>query len=78
MRLSSLIIHSVQQVHQLLYLEYSTLCVIAGDILAIPGYNLQCSLDMVICSYTCMVFKSNYLANEYALYRVQTLSNPST
>jgi len=52
------------------------LYVIVGDVLAIPGHNLQCSLDMV-CTYTCMVFKINYLANEYAHYHVQTLSNPS-
>jgi len=32
----------------------------------------------MVCTYTCMVFKINYLANEYVLYRVQTLSNPST
>jgi hypothetical protein len=52
------------------------LYVIVEDVLAIPGNNLQCSLDMV-CTYTRMVFKINYLANEYAHYHVQTLSNPS-
>ena len=30
--------------------EYSTSYVIAGNVLPIPGYNLQCSLDMV-CTY---------------------------
>lgn len=61
----------------MLYLEYSTLYVIAEDVLAIPCYNLHCTLVMV-CTDTCMIFKINYLANEYAFYRVQTLSNPST
>jgi len=46
----------------LLYLEYSILYVIAEDVLAIPAYNLQCSLVMV-CTYTRMVFKINDLAN---------------
>lgn len=61
----------------MLYLEYSTLYVTAEDVLAIPGYNLQCTLVMV-CTDSCMVFKINYLAIEYAFYRVQTLSNRGT